>query len=214
MITLDREHVACPVVAAMSPRQDTVASFERPLSSLEFEFDVRLLPLGAGTFLHLWEKPRVVLNTDTWKLIIEGWGVTLEPTEANSIPRELCRQFQRLWRKAQQGILNEQETVIWSAIVDRVDVAQYASDHESPRYMEAELLERSRETRVRFHDGKLARIPTSATSSLSLVDKGEWFGAYVKFDRDGNIVSLERPSLIGALPSEEEIGGWPPPVSG
>ena len=204
----------------MTSRQDEIARFEQAQGAqqelpqtMDVDFDVQLLPMGGRSFLHLWQKPRVTLDLTRWKLVAEGWGVEVDPGEAHAIPRELARKFLSLWRKAQQGCLTEQDSAQWLTIVDQVDTARFAADQEPPRYIEAELLERATEPKIRLHDGTLVRLPAHDASLLSLVNQGEWFGAHIKFGRDGGVVSLERPMLIGSLPTDEELGGWPPPVS-
>jgi hypothetical protein len=220
MMQIDTAHEARPVATAMSSSHqselvlvDIQSQGGSQKNEIPVDFASNLVSLGGGKFLHLWEKPRTFLDIAKWQFKVEGWDISVEVANAGEIPREMGRTFMKLWRKSQHQLLTEQDEALWASLVDQVDVARFSRDQENPRYMEAQLLEAGAKPMIRLHDGSQARLRTEDSSQLVLINKGEWFSAYIKLDARGEVISFDKPVLIGTLPSEEETERWPPLAS-
>jgi len=174
------------------------------------EFGHQILPLGDGNFLRLWQNPTVKLDTSSFELEVVGWDVRVPLTDAVTIPREICRKFTRYWSKSLLETMTDQDRALWQRIVDQVDVAGYAAIVTPPQYVEATLLDDSRRPLIRLSDGQLKRVSTLEAPKLSLINKGELFNAYAKFDSNEEISYIERVALIGDPPTSEEMVDWPP----
>jgi hypothetical protein len=200
------QHASTTAAVSYADQQYSYSGESSSLNeSFCFEFDQQLIPLdGNGLFLKLWQNPKLKLG-QSYEIEVDQWGIQIPFQDAVNIPREMGRRFLYLWRKSQNEVLSEREAELWGSIVDQVDVAQYASNIAPDRYIEAKLLDDGHHPLIRLHDGQQKRVPVSEKEKLTLVDKGEWFGARVRFNQDGEISLINRVELIGNLPSAEVL---------
>jgi hypothetical protein len=150
------------------------------------------IPLNEqGQCLRLWDAPMLVLDLIHGGCEVEDWGVSVDLADVTAVPREMAREFLRLWVKAEKGVLNAEERNRWGRIVEKVDYQHFCMDRAPARYVEGELQERAHDHAiVRWHDGSTEHVRGAAYRSLALVDRGEIFSAMVRFDRNERVSSL------------------------
>ncbi len=108
----------------------------------------------------------------------------------------MARRFLELFSKAEAGRLSEQDETDWMSIVERVDYAAFCADRAAPQYMEGKLIRHQPKCRVEWHDGAVENLKPEAARALRILQEGDYFGAYVKMDREGQVNLLERLTLL------------------
>lgn len=151
-------------------------------------------------------------DNDTKAVTVEGWGVSVDASIDGiaSVPRQMARQFLRLWQDAEHQRLSESDLAYWRSIVRQVDMDAFHRSLERPRYLEAQLAGERLKPIVRWPaENKISRVPEQFRSEFALTDRGEFFGAYFILDENQEIVSVEGVVPIPP-PSEKLFDAWPP----
>lgn len=150
----------------------------------------------------------------TKTVTVEGWGVTVDASleGVGSVPRQMARQFLRLWQDAEHQRLSEEDQAVWRSLVKQVDMDAFHRSLERPRYLEAQLAGERLKPIVRWAaENKTSKVPEEFRSEFALTDRDEFFGAYFLLDENQEIIHVERVVPIPA-PSEELFDNWPPVV--
>lgn len=148
----------------------------------------------------------------TKKVIVEGWGVTVDASIDGiaSVPRQMARQFLRLWQDAEYQCLSESDKAVWCSIVKQVDMDAFHRSLERPRYLEAQLVGERLRPIVRWPaENKISKVPEEFRSEFALTDRNEFFGAYFLLDENQEIIHVERVVPISE-PSADLFDNWPP----
>lgn len=162
-----------------------------------YRFERSVLPIEGGQLLlRLTQVPRVQLDHETLDCEVIGWDVKIPASHAQNIPREMARRFLELFSKADAGILTEQEQALWLSVLSEVDFQRFSIDRAFPQYLEGTILRIQPECRVEWHDGSVDKISPEVARSLSVLHKGDQFGAYVKLGRDNEVCKIERVVLL------------------
>jgi len=130
--------------------------------------------------IKLLEQPTCVLQSGM-TISVRGWGIECAYEKAYEIHREMARRFVMLYRKAQDGILSEDETACWGYIVDRVDYSGFCESRARPIPYEGILKERRGDVlTLEWADGTISTMQGALTAHFDLVNAGERFSCLVK----------------------------------
>jgi len=155
------------------------------------------LPLEGGRLLlHLYDDSVVAVDHVQRDCEVLGWGIRVQPQDVDHIDKLMARRFLELFSKAEAGRLSEQDETDWMSIVERVDYAAFCADRAAPQYMEGKLIRHQPKCRVEWHDGAVENLKPEAARALRILQEGDYFGAYVKMDREGQVNLLERLTLL------------------
>lgn len=174
-------------------------SAERPpkMGGMKFVYKTSVVPIDSQTLLRLTEQPVVMVDSNRSECEVLGWNIRVHPTQIGDIDRLLARRFVFLQSKASENRLNNEERMQWLGVLDQVDYQAYCLDREEPRYVEGEVISTSPKYRIQWHDGESAEnIPSCAAVALRILNRGDRFGAYVKWDRLNKPCQIERVRLL------------------
>lgn len=189
-----------------------VKAKKEPLRIRTFEFAQRLIPIEGGRQCIRLLKPLTLVVQDESTFVVRDWGIELPYVDLPRLPREVGRRFLFLLNAAQNCSLAENDEADWLRVSDYIDFRQFSVDRSSPRYQEG-ILRSSKETIiVEWHDGTRETLLRPAARSLSEVNVGERFSAFVKLGKNNETLHIERVLILGrADESTEEVwSDWPP----
>lgn len=143
----------------------------------------------------------------------KGWGIEIRSLNQSdfNLDREIVRRFLKLFSKAEANRLSGGEREDWAAIISQVDYQRFCAERGTDVYLEGTLEElQADEWLVVWHDGTKQSIPYDIGKALALVDKGERFGAMVKFGLDREVRSLTQLTFLAesSETSEELWESW------
>lgn len=163
-------------------------------------FKQRVIELDSdGQSLRLWDDATLRLNLVCQEFEVEGWGIRMPMGEAASLPREMARQFLRLWSRAERGQLAGAEQRYWQHIVDHADYQAFCAERAPLLYTEGEVVGRTHEgTTVKWADGHTEILRGKPRRALDLVNAGELFSASAKCDRSGRTRQVENATVLGS----------------
>lgn len=182
---------ASEVVAYDEPKKDR---------RLGYKFEKELLPLEGGhLLLRLRDRLTVELDPTTMHCGVSDWNVRLPVSQVAELPQQLARQFLLLFSKADAGQMSELESNVWLKVVDQVDYRRFCIDRAAPQYLEGTIQTKQPTfVIVRWHDDTSEKIEFPVASALSVLQKGDEFGAYVKLGLDNKAMSIERLTILSA----------------
>lgn len=186
-----------------SPSRFKVLQEPQAMPPLTYTLRRSILQIEPGRLhLRLRQPPEVLVHPDGVNCEVIGWGVTLPTARAEEIPVEMSRKFLDLFSKADRGLLNESEQLEWIEILDRVDYQTFCIDRAQPHYMEGEITSISTSfVWVEWHDGTREKVESPAHRALTLLRKGDAFGAYVKLGRENTTLKIENVMPLYDQPS-------------
>lgn len=106
------------------------------------------------------------------------------------------QRFWKLFNKAETQQLTKDETIALIKILDQVDFSSICIKYAKPHYIEGILLRKTPVWRVEWCDGEKMNIPTTIANPLSILNEGDQFGAFVKWDKNNKIKLIERVSSL------------------
>lgn len=187
--------------AYVQPASEVVAT-SKPDKGMRigYKLDRELLSLEGGHLLVRLREPLVVeVDPATMTCGVFDWGVSLPVTQVADLPNRLARQFLNLFSKADRGVLSEQESNQWLKIIGQVDYRRFCIDRAAPQYVEGTVeTKQPHFVRVRWYDESVEKIEFPAASALSVLKKGDEFGAYVKLGLGNKALSIERITILSA----------------
>jgi hypothetical protein len=154
---------------------------------------------GGRILLRLRRNPIVEVEPALALCRIINWELTIPILEIDQISRRMGRLFLELFSKSQLQQLTASEKAQWIKILDDVDFAAFSTDVAAPRYVEGKIQTKNPGVLVQWHDGEEEYIPPRVSAALDMLNSGENFGAFVKWDRDNKVETIER---IIILPEE------------
>ncbi len=162
--------------------------------------------------MRLLEEPKILIDRGLNIAKLEGWGISVDADKLSAIPREMARRFMKLWQDVEHNRLSEEDQGNWEHIVSTVDMDAFYLSLSQPRYLEGQRAGGDLQAHVRWPDqDQSERVPDKFLGEFSLLDPGEWFGAYFRFDLEGKITSVER--LVQIPPPEADLWNeWPAKV--
>ena len=165
-----------------------------------YKLDRELLSLEGGQLLVRLRRPLTVeVDPSTMNCGVFDWGVTLPVSQVAELPNRLARQFLSLFSKADRGVLSDQESDQWLKVVDQVDYRRFCIDRAAPQYLEGQIQTKQPTfVIVRWYDDTPEKIEFPVASALSVLQKGDEFGAYVKLGLDNKAISIERLTILSA----------------
>lgn len=181
---------------------EAVYADSRPPDDLftSWELRTRWLALDGGRVTARLKKPAVVkVLFERQTLEVEGWGLTLPMSESAQIDREIARRLLYLVGKVESGTLTEEERNAWLHAVDTCDLDAFILYREQPQYMEGKLLRKEGGLRVEWQDGRVVQLSKNFAPRLDLVNEGEDFSCLAKITSRGEVVSIERVSILPAV---------------
>ncbi len=187
--------------AYVQPASEVVAT-SKPDKGMRigYKLDRELLSLEGGHLLVRLREPLVVeVEPATMTCGVFDWGVSLPVTQVADLPNRLARQFLNLFSKADRGLLSEQESDQWLKVVDQVDYRRFCIDRAAPQYLEGTIQTKQPTfVIVRWYDDTTEKIEFPVASALSVLWKGDEFGAYVKLGLGNKTLSIERITILSA----------------
>lgn len=174
-----------------------VASHQpEPSSISEYRFKQRYIPIGVDSApLRLYDDSIVRVDSRTMTCEVVGWGVGAKVSDASSLPRLMGRRFLELFSKADQGTLTPSEREAWLGLTERVDFAAFSNQRSAPQYLEGRI-QSVRPLRVTWQDGDPEKLAGQPEQALSILQKDDYFAGFVKYDRDGRVIHIERLLLL------------------
>jgi hypothetical protein len=162
-----------------------------------FTIERKFLPLEGGRILlRLFERPVIQVDPNTLECEILGWDIKLPSGLMGEYQYEMARKFLVLFSKADADQLTDKEKKVWLSILDRVDYTSYCIDRAAPHYLEGQLRRKSPDCYVDWSDGRPERINWAIANSLSEINVGETFGAWVKLGQENAALRIERVTLL------------------
>jgi hypothetical protein len=199
-------HIPQVVVdAKYSGRQDPTQE-----NFLDFVFDQTTIPLEGGNHNFKLLKPLVLrINHSTLRFTVTDWGIEMDCGSLGQLPREIARRFLQLLSGAENESLSEADQAHLLRIADYVDFQQFSINRSAPRYMEGKLISNAENVIVLWHDGSREQIDHNVAKTLSEVNVGEQFSAFVKLGKDDKSRAIERVSLLSESKENEDWESWP-----
>lgn len=161
------------------------------------ELETQYLQIESGELLlRLVHPAKLEINHTTRTCKVVGWDVQVPIYESYTLPRMMGRRFLDLFSKAEEGRLGEEEEKIWIQILDQVDYTAFSIDRSPPQYMEGTLIRHTPVCRVEWHDGQIDNLSAQVATTISILDPGEEFGAFVKLGKNNHIQSIKQISKL------------------
>ena len=129
-------------------------------------------------------------------LTVVGWDIKVPLAEANRLLQEVPRKFLELYSKGQQGRLSSREKEILSFISDCADYREFWASRRPLVYKEARLVRKTPVLLLDFSTGQSERLKTDLLKKLNVLQEGDYFSAFYKLGREGEVVDLERVELL------------------
>ena len=162
-----------------------------------FKFRLSSIPLDGGkTTLRLYEDPVIEVDHDKMECKVMHWEVNLPLTKVEYISRTLARRFVELYSKSLDERLNEQEEAHWLNIVQRVDYQSFCADRAAARYIEGTIIGLEPVITVDWHDGEREELSPAVARSINILNPGDRFGGWIKWDRNQRVKSIENIKLL------------------
>lgn len=174
-------------------------SSEEPNSEtwMEADSEIKVLPIeGGNLLLRLYAPATLQINYQSKECRVDGWNLTVPLYEVHTLPRMMARRFLGLFSKAEESNLTEADEHDWVNIIQQIDYTSFSVDRAAPQYLEGVIVQKSPIFRVEWHDGEKEKLDPKVAASLSNLDKGENFGAFVKLGRNNKAKSIERISKL------------------
>lgn len=119
--------------------------------------------------------------------------------DLDNIDKHLVRHFEKLYRKAQNNTLSNDEKKTWGKVVDSIDYASFSQEMSLPQFEIGQITALNNHVvAVEWIEGGIdrfrSRIPAFFTSGR--VEKGDWFEALVRRGKQDKVVSIECPQKI------------------
>jgi hypothetical protein len=169
---------------------------------MSYSFKQRIFGLSDGKcVLKLNEYPLLFVDSQTMEFEVKGWGIKMPCSKAAELPREICRTFLFLFGKSEEQTLSDNESERWLSILDQIDFDEFSIGRAPPRYHEGQLVHHEPKCMVTWHDGKRQSLSDDVASSLSLLNPGERFSAYVKLGKNDEVLEIERVVLLATTQS-------------
>lgn len=196
------------VVSARAPVEEDLRSFTLQQNYLALNRSMKPL-----RFL---ESTKLQSDLTLEKVKVLGWDIELKIEDKHTlttIPREMARKFMRLWQEVEHGELSAQDKETWQHIVTHVDMDAFYLSVEQPRYLEGTLIGSPQQWYIQWPDeDRSQKIPKELSGEFSLMNRGEWFGAHLLLDAQGEIVDIKRV-VPRPEPAADLLEDWPPVTS-
>jgi len=126
---------------AKSPPSEVVAKSTPDFSKRTvYTYHKRIIPIEGGSLLlRLNEKPKIALDQSKMECEVLGWDIFLPVDKVELFPREMARQFLKLFSLADADQLNNEQREQWLRLLDQVDFQTFSVDRAAPHYMEGEM---------------------------------------------------------------------------
>ena len=185
--------VSADITCKMPPALSPTVAFNQHSISLD----------STGQHLRLRQDTQLHLNLETQEFDVDGWGIRMNLSDVGNLPREMARQYLRLWSNSERGRLRGDERSLWGQRVERVDVQAFCNNRAPFTYTEGEVVGRTREgTLVRWADEREEMQHGKRGRAFDMLNIGELFSASVKLDGSGKIREVENVTFLG---SAEEL---------
>ena len=185
--------VSADITCKMPPALSPTVAFKQHSISLD----------STGQHLRLRQDTQLHLNLETQEFDVDGWGIRMNLSDVGNLPREMARQYLRLWSNSERGRLRGDERSLWGQIVERVDFQAFCNNRAPFTYTEGEVVGRTREgTLVRWADEREEMQHGKRGRAFDMLNIGELFSASVKLDGSGKIREVENVTFLG---SAEEL---------
>lgn len=192
--------IAAETWTAKSPARLTSPREVEPIQLSRFTIERNYLALEGGRLLlRLREHPVLEVDPTTLNAKVIGWDISVHTFQAENVDKLMARKFSVLFSKADRDELTADEKGTWLSILDRVDFTMFSIERSAPHYLEGTLRRRSPDCIVDWSDGRSERVNHQVAASLSEVEPGELFGAYVKLGSKTKAMALERVTLLSQV---------------
>jgi hypothetical protein len=172
----------------------------------EFVFDQKIIPFeGGNRSLRLLKQLTLQLDPATLRFKVKDWGIELDCFNLQQLPRELARKCLFLLSAAENERLTEADQADLLRISDYVDYQEFSIDRSLPHYAEGILRNNATQVMVEWANGKKETLDWNVGRSLTEVNVGERFSAFVKLGKKNKTLLVERVSLSQ---SPAETDGW------